>query len=212
MAFTELTNDHSLAHRPHKHEMLDSAFSQTVVELPAVIGATITNGIAPITQSFHALFPAAAISSTSTATDATSLTDSAQTPTLNQYAGYYIVTNNTTGPAYGTIQSNSVVGKFVIDAWSDETGAGTTTPSTALYQIIPSAVDLSTLSKGAGNQLLYLTVAPIMPVALLVTVTVKHNVDNIIMSAAADITLTPVKVLALMRRGDLDNVVWMSTL
>lgn len=78
-------------------------------------------------------------SNVATATSATSLTDSGEAWTTDQFKGWTVVAEESTNtPVYGNIGSNSAT-VLTIDAWKNaDDSAGTTPASTANYAIYPT--------------------------------------------------------------------------
>ena len=74
-----------------------------------------------------------------TATSATSLTDTGESWTVDQFKGWTVVAEETTNtPVYGNIGSNSAT-VLTIDAWKNaDDSAGTTPGATANYAIYPT--------------------------------------------------------------------------
>ena len=74
-----------------------------------------------------------------TATSVTSLTDTGETWTVDQFKGWTVVAEETTNtPVYGNIGSNSAT-VLTIDAWKNaDDSAGTTPGATANYAIYPT--------------------------------------------------------------------------
>lgn len=75
-----------------------------------------------------------------TGSSATSLTDSGEAWTTDQFKGWIVVAEETTNtPVFGNIGSNTATA-LTIDAWRNaDDSAGTTPGSTANYMIIPAA-------------------------------------------------------------------------
>lgn len=97
-------------------------------------------------------------SNVATATSATSLTDSGEAWTTDQFKGWTVVAEESTNtPVYGNIGSNTNT-VLTIDAWKNaDDSAGTTPASTANYAIYPTArfryigLTENTAAAAAGN-------------------------------------------------------------
>lgn len=97
-------------------------------------------------------------SNVATATSATSLTDSGESWTTDQFKGWTVIAEESTNtPVYGNIGSNSGT-VLTIDAWKNaDDSAGTTPGSTANYAIYPTCrpryigVTENTAAAAAGN-------------------------------------------------------------
>jgi hypothetical protein len=97
-------------------------------------------------------------SNVATATSATSLTDSGESWTTDQFKGWTVVAEESTNtPVYGNVGSNNGT-VLTIDAWKNaDDSAGTTPGSTANYAIYPTCrpryigVTENTAAAAAGN-------------------------------------------------------------
>ena len=189
----------------------DDVTLPAAIELPTAVGATITGGICPITQSFHEVFPAPTVFSSATSTTATTLVDTLTT--MGAYTGYFIAATASGGPRYATVTSVTAPNTLNLSAgWIDDAGAAATTPtSTTTYSVTAAATNLNTFSQGAGNQLLVVTMADLLP-PYTPTVVIKHAVDNIYMSGLADLTINKLKYAEFYRRQDAATYQWVATL